>query len=97
IRGSKVVNLFDPRDRSLLSDEELERFYDGAHRNMVFKEEYQAKAWQYELKPGLGLHFPVTAPHYVRNGAEGAISVSSTVRTPDLDRRSIVPNLHRRM
>src|SRR5437870_5974111 len=48
IRGSKLINLFDPRDRSILSDEELERFYDGAHRNMVFKDEYQAKAWQYE-------------------------------------------------
>ena len=94
IRGSKIVNLFDPRDRTILSDEELERFYDGAHRNMVFKEEYQAKAWQYELKPGFGLHFPVTAPHYVRNGPEVSVSFSITFRTPDLDRRSMVHNFN---
>ena len=87
IRGSKRISMFDPRDRSLLSDEELERFYDGAHRNMVFKEEYQKKAWQYELTPGLGLHFPVTAPHYVQNGPEVSISFSITFRTRATERR----------
>jgi len=30
-----------------------------------------------------GLHFPVTAPHYVQNGPEVSISFSITFRTPD--------------
>lgn len=94
IRGTKQVSLFDPRDRSILTEQELERFYDGAHRNMVFKEEYQAKAWNFEMQPGDGLHFPVTAPHYVRNGPEVSISFSITFRTPDLDRRAMVYNVN---
>jgi hypothetical protein len=94
IRGTKQVSMFNPRDRSILSEEELERFYDGAHRNMVFKDEYQAKASSYDLRPGDGLHFPVTAPHYVRNGAEVSISFSITFRTPDLDKRTMVYNVN---
>src|SRR5262249_42762090 len=41
IRGSKQVSLFDGEDHSLLSEEELERFYSGAHRNLAFKDENQ--------------------------------------------------------
>lgn len=94
IRGRKIVHLFDPRDRSILSEEELEGFYGGRHRNLAFKEEYEAKAWAFELLPGQGVHSPVTAPHYVKNGPEVSISFSITFRTPDLDRRSLVRNFN---
>jgi hypothetical protein len=87
IRGSKIVHEFDGRDRSVLSDEELERFYQGAHRNLTFKEEFRTKSWAFNLNPGYGLHFPVTYPHYVANGPEVSVSFSVTFRTPDLDRR----------
>jgi hypothetical protein len=90
IRGPKTVHLFDPEDRSLLSEQELERFYCGAHRNMVFKEHYQQKARTFHLSPGDGLHFPVTAPHWVQNGPEVSVSFSITFRTRDLERRSAV-------
>lgn len=94
VRGRKFVHLFDPRDRSLLSEEELERFYDGAHRNMQFREENRAKAWVFDLQPGQGLHFPVTAPHWVQNGDEVSVSFSITFRTPDLERRGAVHNVN---
>lgn len=94
IRGTKRIYLFDPRDRSILDDEELERFYGGAHRNMQFKEENRNKAWIFDLTPGQGLHFPVTAPHWVENGAEVSVSFSITFRTPDLERRSIIHNVN---
>jgi hypothetical protein len=90
VRGSKRVHLFDPRDPAILSQEELEAFYSGGHRNMVFKEENRARAWVFELESGQGLHFPVTAPHWVQNGPEVSVSFSITFRTPDLERRSIV-------
>src|SRR6185295_151656 len=86
--GSKRVHLFDPRDRIVLSAEALERFYGGGHRNMVFRAEYQERALEYELTPGKGLHFPVTAPHYVRNGPDVSVSFSITFRTPDLESRA---------
>jgi len=90
IRGDKTMCVFDGTDRSLLSEEELERFYGGAHRNMEFKEEYQKKAFSYDLKPGDGLHVPVTFPHHVRVGSTFSISFSITFRTPDLDRRALI-------
>jgi hypothetical protein len=94
IRGSKTIHLFNGRDRSIVTEEDLERFYGGSHRNLSFKEEYRTRAWDFVLPPGLGLHFPVTAPHFVENGPEVSISFSITFRTPDLERRSIVHNVN---
>lgn len=90
IRGSKMVRLFDGRDPSLLTDEELERFYACRVRNLVLREENQHRCWEYDLQPGQGLHFPVTYPHWVQNGPEVSVSFSITFRTPDLDRRRMV-------
>jgi hypothetical protein len=90
IRGLKTVHLFDPEDRALLSEQELERFYRGAHRNMVFKDEYQLKVQTFRLRPGDGLHFPVTAPHWVQNGPEVSVSFSITFRTRALEKRCAV-------
>jgi hypothetical protein len=90
IRGTKRVHQWDPRDRAVVSEEELERFYGGAHRNMVLADAQRAAATIVDLKPGFGLHFPVTAPHFVQNGPEVSLSFSITFRTPDLERRSVV-------
>ncbi|MBI3406768.1 MAG: cupin-like domain-containing protein [Planctomycetes bacterium] len=94
IRGSKKIHIFNGRDRSLVTEEDLERFYGGSHRNMPFRDEFRARAWIFDLKPGFGLHFPVTAPHFVENGPEVSVSFSITFRTPDLERRSIVHNVN---
>ena len=90
IRGTKRVHQWDPRDRTVLSEQDLERFYGGAHRNMVLGEAQRARATIVDLEPGIGLHFPVTAPHFVQNGPEVSLSFSITFRTPDLERRSVV-------
>jgi len=87
LQGSKQVHLFDGRDRTILSEEELERHYGGANRNLVYRDDLQTKGWKFDLKPGFGLHFPASAPHYVRNGPEVSISFSITFRTPDIERR----------
>jgi cupin-like protein len=98
IRGSKVVSLFDGRDRSIVSEEDLERFYASrTPRNMVFDEAYQPKAMVFTLTPGQGLHFPVTSPHWVQNGPEVSVSFSVTFRTPDLERRSAIHALNARL
>ena len=94
IRGSKRIHQFDAHDRTIVTEEDLERFYGGAHRNMTFREEFRAKAWVFELQPGQGLHFPVTAPHFVENGPSVSVSFSITFRTPDLEQRSIVHNIN---
>jgi hypothetical protein len=87
VRGSKTVHLYDGRDRELLTEEHLENFYSDRGRNIPHRAEYDENAWVFDLQPGYGLHFPVTYPHWVKNGDDVSISFSITFRTPDLDRR----------
>ncbi|GIX03979.1 MAG: hypothetical protein KatS3mg113_0985 [Planctomycetaceae bacterium] len=87
IRGNKYIRLYDGSNRELLPEEDLERFYALRVRNLVLKDEYRERCWLYDLQPGQGLHFPVTYPHWVQNGADVSISFSITFRTPDLERR----------
>ncbi len=94
IRGQKQVSMFDAADRSILSEQELENFYSGAHRNLAFKDEYQQKASVFELRPARGLHFPVTAPHWVKNGNSVSVSFSITFRTRASERRSIIHTIN---
>lgn len=97
IRGSKRVRLFDGRDPSILSIEELETFYARQIRNMTLRDENHDRCWTFDLQPGQGLHFPVTFPHWVQNGPEVSISFSITFRTPDLDRRRMVHQFNHRL
>lgn len=97
IRGAKTVYLFDGRDRALLQEEELEYFYAVKPRNLPFREENRDKAWVFDLQPGLGLHFPVTYPHWVQNQDAVSISFSITFRTPDLERRRSVYAMNYRL
>ncbi|MBM4073078.1 MAG: transcription factor [Planctomycetes bacterium] len=97
IRGSKTIHQFNGRDREVLSEQELEEYLSGGHRNLTFKEEFRSHSWVFELQPGLGLHFPATFPHYVQNGPEVSVSFSITFRTPDLERRHMVHQFNARM
>jgi Cupin-like domain len=90
IRGKKQINIWDSKDRSVLSEITLEKYFSEVDRQIAFKEEYQQKASIFELTPGTGLHFPVVAPHWVRNGDEVSVSFSITFRTPASERRRVV-------
>jgi hypothetical protein len=94
IRGSKEIHLFNGRDRSILSDEELESYYGGAHRNLKYCEAIEDKAMIFNLQPGFGLHFPVTYPHWVKNGNEVSVSFSVTFFSRELEKRGAVHNVN---
>jgi hypothetical protein len=81
IRGRKTIHVFDASDRTILSDEQIERFVTGANRNLVFRDEYQPRARVFPLGPGEGVHVPVTSPHWVQNGEDVSISFSITFQT----------------
>ncbi|MBV8885322.1 MAG: cupin-like domain-containing protein [Chroococcidiopsidaceae cyanobacterium CP_BM_RX_35] len=76
IHGDKEVNLFDPSDRSILTEQEIERFYIGDMESAQYREENQSKASVYSLTPGQGVHHPGLAPHWVRNGSHVSIALS---------------------
>src|ERR1051325_4467218 len=90
IKGTKTVYILD---RSNLSEEELERYY-SAGKDPIFTEACREKAMRFDLRPGLGLHFPVTVPHWVETHGEYSISFSITFRTAASERRSLVYDLN---
>jgi hypothetical protein len=76
IRGEKFVSVFDQNDASLVSHEMLEAYCNGNQDAAVYRPEKQAEAAHYHLTPGLGVHFPSTAPHWVQNGPQVAVSIN---------------------
>ena len=91
ISGSKTVYTFDGTDRSIVSEEELERFWTVDHNAARYKPASQEKAKPFRLDPGRGLHIPVNFPHWVQNGNNVSISVSINFQFRD----SVRANLYR--
>jgi len=97
IRGQKQVSLFDGEDRELLTERALEKFYARGHRNLAFADANQQKAQVFSLASGDGLYFPVTWPHWVKNGSEVSVSFSITFRTASSDRREVLYRVNERL
>ena len=94
IRGEKTMHQFDKYDRSILSEAAIEEKYVDAslHRNQPFREEFQAKAQSFTLKPGDGLFVPINSPHWVQNGQDVSISFSITFHSEQSDQ---IARLHK--
>jgi hypothetical protein len=91
------MHVFEPGDRSVLSQAEIERFLSGGHRNLRFRDEYHTRSRTFELTPGSGVHVPQCAPHWVKNGPEVSISFSITFQTRDSKRRRQVHRMNARL
>jgi putative methyltransferase (TIGR04325 family) len=76
IQGEKQVNLFDQRDRSVLTELEIEHYYSGDLEAATYRTQNQSKASVYALTPGKGVHHPVLAPHWVKTGHLFSVSLS---------------------
>jgi hypothetical protein len=90
IAGSKTMHVLPRSDcptaapgAGSISAQEIERFYTGAHRNLVFREDYRKNARAFLMTPGVGVHVPPIAPHWVQNGPEVSISFSITFQTDE--------------
>jgi hypothetical protein len=75
IHGEREANIFDSFDRSVLTDEEIERYYIGDLQSANYLKENQSKASVYKLAPGKGVHHPVRAPHWFKNGDKYSIAM----------------------
>jgi hypothetical protein len=87
IAGEKDVCLFDPHDRELLPDEEIERFYFGDQTGLRYPEHLQVRGRVYRLSPGVAVHHPPLAAHWVKNGPQVSVSVSIAFSTRQIDKR----------
>ena len=81
VRGNKVMHVFSPSDDRLADGEAHERFHNGGHRNLNWRDEYQSQSRSFPLAPGDAVYVPVKAPHWVKNGPEVSISFSITWRS----------------
>jgi hypothetical protein len=91
VKGEKDIFIFDPKDREILTDYELERFWVGDGNAGEYKPKWQEKARAFRLAPGKAVHIPVNAPHWVKNDANVSISVSVNFEWKD----DLIPNVYR--
>jgi hypothetical protein len=87
IRGGKYMTVFDGHDRAVLSELERERAVSGAPRNLKYRDELDSKGKTFHLKPGVGVHVPLSSPHWVKVADEVSISFSITFHSQVSDRR----------
>jgi len=76
ISGTKTLSAFDRYDRDVLPETEIERFWAVDNNAVLYKPQYQERARNFELRPGTGVHLPVNAPHWAKNGPEVSVSLS---------------------
>jgi len=99
VHGTKTVHIFDANDPSILSAEELERYYaaGGTIAKLEFKETYQKKAWTFVLQPGEGVYIPYTAPHWVKVEDDYSISFSVSHYSNMVDRKARLYRLNAKL
>jgi hypothetical protein len=83
LRGDKEIHLFDKRDKEVVPDEELERFWNVDNGAGTYKPQFENRAMVFKLRPGNGVHIPVNCPHWLKNGKD--ISISMNVNFQFLD------------
>lgn len=76
VRGRKQFHVFDGRDRTLVTHEELEAFYGGDLNAVRYRPDRQDDANVFDMVPGIGVHVPVHSPHWVQNGEDVSVSLS---------------------
>ena len=82
IEGRKEFTVYSQHDRDLASQEDIEAFHCGAHRNLPVSEEKLARGTAITMEPGDAIYVPPLAPHWVRVlGDEPSLSLSITWRS----------------
>jgi hypothetical protein len=83
IHGSKDVWICDPLDRSITTEEEIERYYAVTITAGTYKPHAEERATRFTLHPGDAVHIPTHAAHWVKNHDEVSVSLSLNFEFPD--------------
>lgn len=95
VLGEKDVCLFDQNDREVLSEANIERFYCGDPQAAHYNPDLQSRGIMYRLVPGLAVHHPPLAPHWVKNEDRVSVSVSVSFCMRSLDHRAKIYQANR--
>jgi hypothetical protein len=85
IHGEKFFSVFDNRDRSIVSEDEIERSM-TKHRNLKYDERFAPRGTEFHLFAGDGCYVPYQWPHWVRTADSYSISMAITWKTPEVRR-----------
>ena len=85
IHGEKFFSIFDNTDRSIVSDDEIERSM-TKHRNLKYDDSIAPRATEFHLFAGDGCYVPYQWPHWVRTAGSYSISMAITWKTRDVRR-----------
>ena len=87
IHGEKFFHVYDNRDHSIASVEELEASA-TKYRNIKYDPKFDAKGVAHRLFPGDGVFVPYQWPHWVRTTDSYSISLAITWKTKAVRRRN---------
>jgi hypothetical protein len=87
VHGDRKAYLWDQKDRSVVTEGELENYYMGDLGAGTYREENKAKAIEFAMDAGKGVHHPVLAPHYYQNGNDYSVAIGVHLCLRDVDRR----------
>ena len=90
IHGEKFFTIFDNNDRSIVSDDEIERSM-TKHRNLKYDDSFAPRGTEFHLFAGDGCYVPYQWPHWVRTADSFSISMAITWKTREVRR---VNDLH---
>jgi hypothetical protein len=97
VRGDKWFYVFDHEDRTLVTNEERERYFAGDISSAVYRAERQKDAIAYDLKAGYGIHVPVAAPHWVQNGNNVSVAISVNYELRSVERAAKIHKINSRL
>jgi len=89
ISGSKTIHMFDQRDKDVVPETELEKFWAVDKNAGQYKPQLQDRATPYRLVPGNGIHIPINDPHWLQNDNNVSISLSVNFTLKDSERANI--------
>jgi len=81
--GSKDLWVCDPLDRSVTTEEEIERYYAVSISAGTYKPLAEERATHFTLDPGEAVHIPTHAAHWVRNRDNVSVSLSLNMEFPN--------------
>jgi hypothetical protein len=88
VHGDRIAHLWDQKDRSVLSEEEIENYYLGDIGSANYSEKKLEKAITYKMNAGTGVHHPSLAPHDYKNGDTYSVAVGVHLCKKDIDKKA---------
>lgn len=81
IIGEKHVWICDPSDRTVVTDEDIEKYYNQQNVG-TYRKGVETHATSYVLQPGEAVHIPTHAAHWIKNGNGVSVSLSLNFEQP---------------